>query len=468
MQELSRRQLLTSAAAGAAALAVPRMARAHCGPADVDDRRVLEIFLKGGFDPWRSWWFEPVFRDLAKAPDWAQFTNSYTSTTIDGFKSDTLGAAAYPLASNLANRCRVAVMAHDLEPHEAAVPYSITGTKLGRPKFASLAAAVNEHHADALKAFVIDCGNALAARYAAEPGTYGSQWRPPVVKVGDPYFVDLLARTDRQRFDDVETLLTAQYGDKLVHAQTAPLRVRSRAMEAFDGASYLLHERNLELMSLLSATSLDTAPAVKSWDDNNVRVGVRVGAELLQGDVRYVCVVDSGVYKQYDTHDAENLGDQTDQIGNMWNLCEILAQLDGEGLLEDVLVVLNTEFGRLNTTGGDVAAAMANNADGTEHWPYAYVNVLMGAPFSRVRHRGSIETAGGDPNSPDFCVAMSGAQGNGPYEPQHIRAVLGDYLGIDVSRQLDPDELSPLVPAPPIEDTLPQLNAELLEGDTCV
>src|SRR5687768_6346061 len=125
MPTLSRRQLLTSAAA-AAALAVAPSASA-CPTMN----RVLAIFLKGGFSPWRSFWNESAFYDLEDAPLWLDFGAVFRPTTLaPGLHDGRLGGGGRPIGtSSLFSKLRVVVMSHDLEPHEASVPYALTGTR---------------------------------------------------------------------------------------------------------------------------------------------------------------------------------------------------------------------------------------------------------------------------------------------------------------------------------------------------
>ena len=90
-------------------------------------------------------------------------------------------------------------------------------------------------------------------------------------------------------------------------------------------------------------------------------------------------------------------------------------------MLDGVLVVLNTEFGRRELSGNGV---------GTEHWPFGYATVLLGGPLTDVHHRGAIDSDG---------FGQVGPQGRGPYSPTDLRAVLALLLGADVETLLGSD-----------------------------
>lgn len=438
MRPFSRRSVLKGGLATAAALSLPRLSRGTSPPGST---KVLEIFLKGGFSPWRSFWNETDFSGLEDEPDWATFgaPANPTPDVVSGLHGDELGPSAAPLfGTTLMQRCRALAMAHDLEPHEVALPYAVTGTHLGRPQLCGTATAVNAMIGDGspLHAFVIDGGNAESASYASQAGQLDPIYRPPVIRVGTTGLLTSLARTGVTAYDAVETLLADQYAAAMVHSATAPNPVRSRGFSAYDASEYLLHNWSDELLAMLGLTSIEDVPATTTWQDNKTRLAVRVAAELLKlpdHDVRYVAAIDAGVFLTYDTHNNFDQqgppGDQ--QAGNLYNLCSILAELDsaldseGAPLLDGVMVVLNTEFGRLQING---------NESGTEHWPYGYVNVLMGAGMSDVHHRGGFDAG---------ARAVAGPMGRGPYNPADLRAVIADYLGItDLDSMMDTSELS--------------------------
>lgn len=417
----SRRSFIRGAGAvGAGALAgLPRLARATQGPAN----KVLEVFCRGGMSPWRSFFHEPLFSDLeSPAPDWSAFSPQPTTTPLTWMHNDTLGECAQPLyTAGLMDRCRVVVLHHELEPHEAAVPFALTGTRLGRPKFAGLAAAVNALHADPLAGIVLDTGDGMASGHAAAYGTYGAEHRPVVVRMGDDDLLATLARASATRTDGIKRALLDRYRLGLDHPTHGT--VRSGGFEAYDAAMSTLLDRADDLLGLLNLTSYGGAVA-GDWTSNLTRQALRVAAELLDsGTVWYVCVIDNGVYMNYDTHDNEADANQN-QAGNLWNVCSELGTLATEGLLGDVTVALNTEFGRKDDNG---------TATGTEHWPWGYTGVILSPHYTNAKQRGDIDADG---------LAITGSRGRGPYNPTDLRCALAQRAGVVIEDLLDLDELS--------------------------
>lgn len=430
----SRRSFIRGAGAvGAGALAgLPRLARATQGPAN----KVLEVFCRGGMSPWRSFFHEPTFSDLeSPAPDWTGIAPTPATTPLTWMHNDTLGECAQPLyTAGLMDRCRVIVLNHDLTPHEAAVPYALTGTRLGRAKFSGLAAAVNALHGDPLAGIVLDTGDTLSANAAAAYGTFGAGNRPAVVRMGDADLLATLGRPDVSRADGVKRALLDQYRLGLVHG--SGVTVRSNGFDAYDAAMSGLVDNADDLLTLLGLTSYG-APVSGDWASNLTRQALRVAAELLDsGTVWYVCVIDTGVYDTYDTHDND-ADPSTNQAGNLWNACSELGALATAGLLADVTVAINTEFGRMEDN---------RTATGTEHWPYGYTGVILSPHYTNAKQRGSIDQDG---------FASDGSQGRGPYNPTDLRCALAQRAGVVIEDLIDLDELSiPNDPTTILDDLL--------------
>lgn len=459
MDLLSRRRFLSGAAAlGGLALsgragATPGV---HCA---TGTPKVLEIFLKGGFLPWHSFWYDADQTDAAHEvqPNWSAFSSFSAAspppvTAVAGLHDDVLGPVGFPLVgTSLVEKMRVCVMKHDLVPHEAAIPYAVTGTRMGRPELVGLATRVNAKYPSTppLHAIVLDAGGADVAGWAASSNaTFGPTYRPPVIRVNDGDLMANLARTGLSTNDGVENVLLTTFGARLVHPDLGA-RVRSDGFDAYGSAAVMVRQYADDLLALLSGTDIDQ-PAITSptyTGDNPTRRAVKTAAQLLTGtDVEYVLVVDGGVLGTYDTHDNFSNVPRTRQAGNLWNLLTMLAELDADGLLDGVLVVLNTEFGRLQQDTLDPSPAEPNKV-GTEHWPDGYVNVLMGAPFGEVHHRGDIDAG---------HVGVAGPLGNGPYGPEHVRAALAEYLDIPAADVVDTTSFTPA-----------DISEELIMGDTC-
>lgn len=420
--QFTRRSILGGGIAGAAALSLPRTLRAQAAPT-----RVLEIFLKGGWSPWRSFYHSTTLQGTEPTPTWSAFETVYGSyghaaMSCSGLPNNLLGGAARPLhGSALIQNAVVAVMKHDLLPHEVATPYAVTGSRLGRPEQAGLATAVNEAFGGVggPNALVLDAGDAPTARSAATQGLFGASSVPPVVSLSDRTLRETLearSTSDQAAWDDLEESYADAYAASLGHpALTA--RTRSSGYDAYEAASRTVHDQSDTLAALLAPTAMDPlqTPTFSSTygTTNKTWVAIKSAAQMLQDpafDVRYVAVVDPGVIDNYDTHDAATASPNnpcTLQAGNMYNVAAALRHIDGLGLLAGVLVVLNTEFGRLDTSGTNT---------GSEHWPQAYVNVLLGGPLVGRVTRGSVNASG---------VA------SGSFTPGEMRRALAHYLDVE-------------------------------------
>jgi hypothetical protein len=149
----------------------PTIFPANFFPAGKSFYKVLEIHLYGGLSPWETFYHRPISGGLGyrgfqagadevvtalnwhlssgSTPNLCQFAPSPDETTEftnGGGHPVHFGPATKPLwnvgGSNLLDRTRVVVLQHNLLPHEAAIPYAATGSRLGQPRLAGLGAAV--------------------------------------------------------------------------------------------------------------------------------------------------------------------------------------------------------------------------------------------------------------------------------------------------------------------------------------
>jgi len=421
MTPFSRRSFLQWSAAGASACAVGLLG----GPARaaLSGRKVLEIFHRGGMDPWRSF-----FRSLNNnglEPDWTAFAPGSSTTPQVGLNAGTLGRTAHPLAgTTLVNRLRVMCLKHDLAPHEAAVPFAMTGTRLGRPLYTGFGTAVNATASDTLASVVIDTGDAVSVGAATALGGFGASFRPLVLRMGDEDFAATVERDIASRTNELKRLLKRSFADRLIPSG-ANARVRSAGFDAYDSA--LLRLRNSDdIVSLISGLDL-TAPAATDFNQSLPRKAVQAAVDLLAGGtVQYACVIDSGVFTNYDTHNGDVDGGfdaATNQAGNLWGICAKLASLQSELDANQIMVVLNTEFGRLDVDGVTT---------GSEHWHHGYVNVFMGDTIPSTKTLGSIAATGDDHATIDN-PADPALNPLTPYSPADVRAVIAGRMGVTPS-----------------------------------
>ncbi len=480
---MKRRAFLKSAAASATLISAPFCSLyAHSDgspwgdlPDDADhwpaalprpDYKILEIHLSGGLSPYETFhvdtglsasdrWFGH-FANVS-ALDFSSCTSPPTSATQTQqlVGNVHLGAVTKPLWPFI-DSMRVVVLSHDLEPHEAAIPYSLTGLPIGNPKFAGLGTAM-EHHFDRSvsgrvqpHSYVLFPDNlfidADSFRGFFATGEHGGQFQPLVINIpglsGNPTGRDenFLNALQRSEFSSGQNRLleqyAAQYRDRLRHRALPGERARSSAFAGYESAlRTLLDAPGLRsiLDSDLDAVADTTSCVDGNPGDNRPRAAIRTAANLLSrteaaGGARYVGLVDGGIRRTtgggYDVHGG---GEYQHMYTNLWNCLDNLAavmhrpatpaDVDPNKInLNDTLVVLNTEFGR---------TPVVASGGGRDHYPWGYVNVLIGGPITSAGLAGSFLSDGSaDPSNsfaaPDLRAGLLMAAGIDPFADENF------------------------------------------------
>lgn len=395
---VSRRALLHGiGAAGLGAAALPRRARAA-----TPGVRVLEIFCFGGVFRWGSLRSPDLAFVAGEAPfdlsenvvDWRLVAGrdryAPLNTGVVEYGPFALGPAAAPLlvepasgAGALIDRTRLVALGHDLGAHEVAEPLVLTGDRPGRPTAAGLGALVNRLYDDGrCHSVVLDVADALIPRRSATlTGRMGLHYRPRLYPVPMAEFYRLLARDGLTGMDEVRAAMAADYGQRLLHPSLGE-RMRSKGMDAFDKAwDDLYHHEDL-----LGTVTLEQAESVsgtsRPYGDSRTAQAIRLGLELLcaGGDIHCVTILEGSDVQSYDTHtDSGNT-----QEGGLWSVLRALAMAHEEAPLDDVLVYIHSEFGRLDLDGEHT---------GTEHWAAGYQTLLVGGPIRSPACVGSLDTS---------------------------------------------------------------------------
>jgi uncharacterized protein DUF1501 len=437
------------------------------GPIPTNGYKILEVFLYGGVSPWETFYVRSSIADQffgmqpqVSGLDWETACGGIPSpsTEINPFASDALGTVAWgpstkPLwRSDIFSRARMVVLQHNLEPHEAAIPYSLTGHVLGRPNFSGLGAAISHRFANS--------GHPLPYSYVLLPdggatvgdnfhgmistGTHGGEHRPLLLMVG-PTSGNLGTQLQRTgmttQANDLLRFFRASYADKL---RTNGIVARSKGFSAYTAGvenlltasslATLLGGASLVPISVAACASFSGGPLTAL---DRTSAAVRAGAFLLSqpeasGGARYVGVIDGGLMQAggagYDTH-----GNNTLTTGvNIWNVCSALASVidtasppaAGKISLNDTLVVIKTEFGRTPAVMGS-----GDNA-GRDHWPQGYVNILIGGPITARGIAGGIGFNMGD-RGHALPVTITGSTVNaGHFTPSEFQASLMLAAGI--------------------------------------
>jgi hypothetical protein len=457
--EITRREALHF---GLAALAVGTDARAQSSPppwgqpdASIYRRdffprgrrfyKVLEIHLYGGLSPWETFYHRPlrigagyrgfqagrseVVTDLIWHSDSGSIPNlcslrpgpdetiEFSSAAGDSVH---FGPSTKPLwGSGLLDRTCLVVLQHDLFPHEAAIPYVATGTRLGQPRFAGLGAAIQRRARELEQAA---SGNRTTPwSYVLEPtgtittdnidafkatGQHPGLSKPVTLQINGGGLIARLQNRRNIRSPEQDKLL-AYYRDEYHRMLSYPGHAERARSIGFDNY-YASLENTLNAENL--AQQLGGA-IVTVGDDrvcvspgatqpiavpNQPAAGLRSAAGLLSHPTmpaHYVCVIDSGMQiasgggPAYDTHGL--LHSSTTSI-NLWNTLAVLRQLVDAGKLDldSTLIVLTTEFGR--TPFRSSLGVPTETSDGRDHWPQGYVNVLIGGPIRSRRILGRI------------------------------------------------------------------------------
>jgi Protein of unknown function (DUF1501) len=417
--------------------------------------KILEVFLYGGLSPWENFYF----RDLSGNRGYRGFQT--TGSTLDSYSNLNFNSACAgaPSSSDVPqllddsdaahrvllapvtkplwdprflDRMRVVVLQHDLTPHEAAIPYALTGFKLGNPKMAGLGAVIQRRAIAQEELKPVAMRRSIPFSYVLQPtnfvqadnvlaliatGAHPGSSRPVVVSTDSVGLLPQLLRPNASTEGDVAfNYYRSQYEDWM-RAGGIGDPARSRSFADYQAAANsLMIAPNLH--TLLQVPPLVTPPAAPQCAQlgtgtfptgiNATNTGLRIAAELLRHPTtpaRYVGVVDSGIVRPggaaYDGHGGTMV---LSHSLNLLNVLSTLRDLLDTGVLNlaDTMIVLTTEFGRspFRSAGG----AFSASSNGRDHWPRGFANVLIGGPVAvggpiamrRYGVCGRIQDGGGD------------------------------------------------------------------------
>jgi hypothetical protein len=405
---------------------------------------VLEIFLYGGISPWETFYTVEQYG----RPDDPTFPKQQIHTFLDDgpssikkaldscgasavsplgapFATDALGvqvnlgpfAHVFSQRPDIADRTRLLVQQHRLEPHEAAVPQALTGRPVGQPSAAGLGSHIQRYFREkeaqsgrsAPYSYLFATGGITSDNVdaAVSTGAHPGDARPLKITITNAAgFTRLLARGqvssagDPALYDELMQVYVDQYRQRL----RFPGRdgtVRSRRFNELALAVDTVG-RVATIREVLPDTLFTVRPGESCGRVNPMNVpGMSLNAarHLLMHpteSARYVCVSDIGLFQAsggggYDTH-TDNSHDTAQNLLNVLNdLFSIIkkpGEVDATKLdLNDTLIVLNTEFGRTPTA--------QDGGSGRNHWPYGYVTAMIGGPITSAE-RGIFGSIGPD------------------------------------------------------------------------
>lgn len=417
---------------------------------------ILECFMYGGITPWEGFYCIPDFGSET-SKTWhkaypTDFRNAATACNIPWTEQDmfTLFAKAQgaggrdvflspflkPLLArpDVVDRMRVVVNRHTLEPHEAAIPLTMSGKTLGSPSLASLGSHVAryfvDHDIDATHPAPWAYGFSQGASFVPNDniltmlatGLHPGAVRPLHVKIDNAArLVTLLDRlkigdtSDRARYDSLMGLYMQQYNSRLKFGGADMLRAprlgeltaAANAVAKVADIKQLLSADYLAKFSSQACTvrgggtqpNLSVVTDTKLFNDlpttvsravagNWPAMSVKMATHLLTDPVspaKHCMVIDTGLREAdggggYDTH-SETPFTQSHNLYNFFaNSLLPMINAPGEGNpnkldLDKTMVILNMEFGRTPGLQG------ANT--GRNHWPYGYTQVYIGGPITK-------------------------------------------------------------------------------------
>ncbi len=491
---MRRRDFLTSAIAGTAGaglmLASPPAWGRRWGeapeesvplilPEGVRANRVLEVFMYGGMSPWESFYAVPQYgrSDDPDYPDTQfhlfadQHTNVFNacgvapSQYLQPFATDSNGAQVNlgPLVMAFRNRpdilarMRVVVMAHTLEPHEAAIPLALSGMRLGSPRMVGMGAHIQRYFMELETraepySYVLQPENVFSTdntRAADAIGLHPGAARPLALKINSSQrFLDNLDRANlgdrRAAWDALQSFYADAARARYTRDGTADSELlRSAGLDDHESARASIRQSEA-IRNVLGDDFMASQGGSSCLDANSpayTAMGVEAAVKLLThptAPARYVNVVDTGLRLAdggggYDTHfdhlypQARNVNFLMDELAQRIN--EPGENDPGKVDLDDTMVLLTTEFGRtpFKQFGGE----------GTNHHPYGYVNVVIGGPVGPDQ-AGVVGAIGPDGvasdyvSPPELRAALLAAVGIYPFS--HESFAVGDVRNVPTER----------------------------------
>lgn len=485
-KHLHRRDFLTLSAAAASLAFTPRLNAGTWGeapdpvaqglllPSGKRAEKVLELFLYGGLGPFESFYVveeygtpsDPDFPDTQWYLFQAQHEKIFKRCGLDlnnllqPFATDALGMNVKlgPLVTPLRNRTdltdrmRILVQRHALEPHEAAIPYAMSGSRLGSSRMAGLGAAIQRYAMDRDTtgrripySYVLYPDNEISTdnlRAASAVGFHPGSARPLDLRIdSDSDLQALLGRSTVGSYRDQYDALVGHYVKKAQERYTfrdSLLRSRALTDHAFAMQSLANADALAEVIPADSMEPISGEQCNQPVRENSTAMGLKLAAHLLThptAPARYCMVVDGGLIPasgggSFDVH-SRHLPDTTRNCLNV--LTELVNIINEPGEndpgkinLDDTLIILNTEFGRTPFTQDRTLL-------GTNHHPYGYVTVLLGGPI-REEQAGILGAIGPDGWADRYVTpvesraAVLAALGIYPFS--HESFAIGDLRGL--------------------------------------
>jgi hypothetical protein len=423
---------------------VPKDAQSIMLPKELQAQSILEIFLYGGVSQYESFYCVPDYGQ-ADSTGWYAFLDSgevqqavnqcgFAGPLTEPFAADANGKSVHfgpyvmPLRErpDVMQRVRVSVTAHDLEPHEGAIPMALAGRGLGHPALSGLGAHIQRYFLErdpnpgrAPFSYVLMSSAATGLptdniRSSVAIGMHPGAARPLSIKVdaaGD--LTSLLARgtvgTNRAQYDALMKGYVERYqarlrwkgqGDPLRSPRLGDLVAASNSIAGAGAISGVLEPQYFQKFGASNCGD--------SADVDPVSMNLKLATHLLThptSPAKYVCVIDTGLMSAdggggYDTH-FENSHTQSRNLSHTLRSLLSVVNKPGENDpnkidLDKTMIVLTTEFGRTPFKQGQ---------GGRNHWPYGFPIVFIGGPV-RDKGKGVFGACGPDARATTASTAQ--------------------------------------------------------------
>jgi hypothetical protein len=413
---------------------VPKDAESIMIPPDKRAQSILEIFLYGGVSQYESFYCVPTLGQ-GSSTQWYSFLNDgqvqaavdkcgFSGPLTEPFALDANGAMVHlgpyvmPLRErpDVVSRMRISMTAHDLEPHEGAIPMVLAGRGLGHPALSGLGAHIQRYFLDQFPnpgrapysyALVSAGASGLPTdniRTVAAIGMHPGAARPLMIQVdaaGD--LTQLLARQNVDAVRPQYDALMQHYIDEY-HAR---LRWKGQGVSL---RAPRLADLEASSNSIANAAAISTALEAQFFQNlGGANCGEMVGTDAMTMNLKlaahllthpttpakYLCIVDTGLISAdggggYDSH-VETAYTQSRNLSHTLKSLLSFVNQPGENDtskidLDKTLIVLTTEFGRTPYKQG---------MKGRNHWPYGFPIVFMGGPL-RSENAGVFGACGED------------------------------------------------------------------------
>ena len=398
---------------------VPKDAEGVMLPPALRAESILEIFLYGGVSQYESFYCVPSLGQAA-GTQWYSYLDTgdvqaavnkcgFAGPLTEPFALDSNGAMVHlgpyvmPLRQrpDVMARTRVSITAHDLEPHEGAIPMVLGGRGLGHPALSGLGAHIQRYflqqnqepgRAPYSYALLSNGANGLPTdniRTVVSIGMHPGAARPLGIKIdaaGD--LAALLGRgnlgANRAQYDALMQGYIDRYHERLRwKAQGSPGRAPrlgdlSAASASIANAQAISNVVEAKFFQQFGGANCGDSAGVDAMGMN-----LKLAAHLLTHPTtpaKYACIVDTGLLTAdggggYDTH-FETSFTQSRNLSHTLNQLLAVVNAPGENdptkiNLDKTMIVLTTEFGRTPDKQGD---------KGRNHWPYGFPIVFIGGP----------------------------------------------------------------------------------------